>query len=131
MEIIELSRKIGQALRDSEEFKKYAEAREKCRADKALEEKINEFKIQKKVYDIESGRENPDEEMVAVIKKRLDQLYEEVYETEIMKEFNAAEDAFNILLNAVNMTISSYISEQPYSADGACTHDCSTCSGCH
>ena len=42
-----------------------------------------------------------------------------------------AEDNFNILLNAVNMTITSYISEQPAAAEGGCTHDCSTCSGCH
>ena len=131
MEIIELSKKLGEALRSSDEFKKYQDAREKCRADKDLEAKINEFKIQKKVYDTENERADHDEDMLAAIKNRLDILYEEVYSKDIMKEFTAAEDNFNILLNAVNMTITSYISEQPYSAQGECTHDCSTCHGCH
>ncbi|MBE6572345.1 MAG: YlbF family regulator [Ruminococcaceae bacterium] len=131
MEIIEVARKLGELLRESDEFKKYEEARNDCRADHELEAKINEFKIQKKVYDTEAAREGRDEDMLAVIKQRLDTLYEEINATEIMKKFNIAEDNFNILLNAVNMTISSYITEQPYSAEGGCTHDCSTCSGCH
>ena len=87
--------------------------------------------MKKKVYDVESAREDHDEDMLAVIKKRLDTLYEEIYATDLMKEFTVAEDNFNILLNAVNMTITSYISEQPATAQGGCTHDCSTCSGCH
>ncbi|MBR5527774.1 MAG: YlbF family regulator, partial [Clostridia bacterium] len=125
MEIIELSRKLGEALRNSEEFAKYQAAREKCRENHELEEKINEFKVQKRIYDTEDARENHDEDMLAVIKQRLDELYEEINSTETMKEFNAAEDNFNILLNAVNLTITSYISEQPQAAEGACTHDCS------
>ncbi len=131
MEIIQLSRQLGEALRNSEEFAKYQAARDKCRENHELEEKINEFKVQKRIYDTENERENHDEDMLGVIKQRLDTLYDEIYSTELMKEFTVAEDNFNILLNAVNMTITSYISEQPQAAEGACTHDCSTCKGCH
>ncbi len=131
MEIIEQAKKLGELLRESDEFKKYSEARDNCRKDSELEAKINEFKIQKKVYDTEFAREGHDEDMLSVIKQRLDTLYEEINEKDIMKQFNIAEDNFNILLNAVNMTISSYITEQPYAAEGSCSHDCSKCSGCH
>lgn len=131
MEIIELSKKLGEALRNSDEFKKYQQAREACRANHELEEKINEFKIQKKVFDTESSRETPDAEMVEVIKARMDTLYEEINAYEDMKAFTVAEDNFNILLNAVNMTITSFIAEQPVTSGGECTHDCSTCHGCH
>ncbi len=127
MEIIELSKKLGEALRASDAFKAYIKAQDACKEDKALEAKINEFKIQKKIYDIESEKEEVDEDVVAVIKDRLDTLYEEIYSTEIMKEFTKAEDEFNILLNAVNMTITSYISTQTPSSHGGCTHDCSSC----
>ena len=41
MEIIELSKKLGEALRNSEEFEKYQNAREACRQNHELEEKIN------------------------------------------------------------------------------------------
>ena len=123
MKILELSRQLGEELRNSDEFKKYQQLREKCREDRELEEKINEFKIQKKVYDVESAREDHDEEMLGVIKKRLDTLYEEIYATDIMKEFTVAEDNFNILLNAVNMAITSYISEQPATAEGGWAWD--------
>lgn len=131
MEIIELSKKLGEALRASEEFKTYQALREACRADHALKAKIDEFKIQKKIYDMEGEKDDRDEEMLGVIKKRMDELYEEVYATDLMKRFSVAEDNFNILLNAVNMTISSYITEQAASGtSAACTHDCASCAGC-
>lgn len=131
MEIIELSKKLGEALRNSDVFKAYVKAQDDCKNDSALEAKINEFKIQKKIYDLESEKEEVDADVVAVIKDRLDTLYEEIYSTDIMKAFTAAEDELNILLNAVNMTITSYISTQSPSSQGGCTHDCSSCSaGC-
>ena len=43
-------------------------------------------------------------------------------------------------MNAVNMTISSYIGAEEYTSEadaddedgeGGCTHNCSTCRGCH
>ena len=40
MEIIQLSRQLGEALRNSEEFAKYQAARDKCRENHELEEKI-------------------------------------------------------------------------------------------
>ena len=130
-EVLDLCRKLGEALRQSPEFTRYNEARAVCRADKELQSKIDEFKVQKKIYDTESAKPDADPELVAVIKGRLDELYDEVYSKDIMTEFSSAEDDFNLLLNAVNMTITSYISEQPYSAEGSCTHNCSTCGGCH
>lgn len=129
--VIELCKELGEALRASDEFARYDAARKNCREDHELQSKIDEFKVQKKVYDTESAKSDVDAELVAVIKARLDTLYDEVYSKENMKEFTKAEDDFNILLNAVNMTISSYIAEQPMATEASCTHDCSTCSGCH
>lgn len=129
--VLDLCRELGEALRESEEFTRYQAARAACRADHELEAKINEFKVQKTVYDTESAKPDADPELVAAIKGRLDELYDEVYAKDIMKDFTKAEDDFNILLNAVNMTITSYISEQPYQAEGSCTHNCASCSGCH
>lgn len=129
--VIELCKQLGETLRSSEEFTRYDKARKACRDDRELQSKIDEFKVQKKVYDIESAKPDADTELVAVIKARLDELYDEVYSKEDMKEFTKAEDDFNILLNAVNMTISSYIAEQPMASEASCTHDCSTCPGCH
>ncbi len=129
-EIIKLAQQLGSALRESEEFSRYQAAKEKCRDDKALQAKIDDFKLQKQIYDTESAKENADEGLLGAIKQCLDTLYDEAYANENMKEFTAAEDALNVLLSAINMTITSYISEQPASVEGGCTHDCSSCHAC-
>ncbi len=132
--VIENAKLLGQSLKDSDEFKIYKEAQKACLEDRELTAKINEFKVQKKVLDNENEKsaEERDADILAMIKSRLDALYNEIYSYDIMKQFTKAEDDFNILMNAVNMTITSYINDASVSSESSsCTHNCSTCGGCH
>jgi len=67
-------------------------------------------------------------------------LYSEITNDPEMKAYNKAEDDLNILMTAINMTITSYINPQDIATpgdaaygdeEGGCTHNCSTCKGCH
>lgn len=140
-----LARQIGEKLKDSVQYKTFCETRDKCKQNAALKAKLDEFNVQKKIYDIESakGDEN-DTQLLDAISARMETLYSEITSHPEMKAYNMAEENLNILLNAINMTITSYISPENLTSEkqyddfedgvegGAeCTHNCATCKGCH
>lgn len=146
MEIIELARALGEKLAESAQYKTFCETRDKCKANPLLKAKLDEFKVQKSVYDIESKKEETDERLLDAVNARMETLYAEITQHPEMKAYTQAEDALNVLMSAINMTITSYISpenltnEPEYgnyddcdeeNAEGGCTHNCSTCKGCH
>ncbi|MBQ7399441.1 MAG: YlbF family regulator [Clostridia bacterium] len=144
-ELMTLARALGEKLKESEQYKNFCETRDKCKENPTLKAKLDEFKVQKKVYDIESakGDEN-DTQLLDAISARMETLYSEITSHPEMKAYNMAEENLNILLNAINMTITSYISPETLTCEkeyddyedgvegGAeCTHNCATCKGCH
>ena len=60
------------------------------------------------------------------IQDRIDEIYAEITTDPIFKELDEAQAAVNELMQNVNNTIM-------YHATGStpCSHDCSSCSGCH
>ena len=136
-EIITLARSLGEALKNSPEYTAFCETRDAMKKNMLLKEKLDEFKVQKSVLDIEKEKAQPDEHVVDVLSARLDVLYREITAVPEMKAYTKAEEDLNLLMTAVNMTISSYIGAEEYTSDagetgeGSCTHDCSRCSGCH
>ncbi len=148
MELIELARALGEKLAESEQYKTFCQTRDKCKANNELRRKLDEFKVQKKVFEIESQKQEKDENLLDAINARMETLYGEITQHPEMKAYTQAEDALNVLMSAINMTITSYISpenltsgEEEYGnyedcdeeggGTGGCTHNCSTCKGCH
>lgn len=139
-EIIKIARELGEALKNSEEYKRFCETRDAMKSNAELKVKLDEFKVQKSVLDIEKEKENADEHLLDVLSSRLEVLYKEITEVKQMKEYSKAEEDLNILMTAVNMTISSYIGAEEYANDAdmenedddtGCTHNCASCRGCH
>ena len=140
-EIITLAKQLGEALKSCEEYKAFCETRDAMRQNVVLKEQLDEFKVQKSVLEVEKEKGEPDEHVVDVLSARLEVLYKQITENPQMKAYTKAEEDLNLLMNAVNMTISSYIGAEEYTSDagdmddedgeGGCTHNCSTCRGCH
>ena len=140
-EIITLAKQLGEALKNCEEYKTFCETRDAMRQNIVLKEQLDEFKVQKSVLEVEKEKAEPDEHVVDVLSARLEVLYKQITEDPQMKAYSKAEEDLNLLMNAVNMTISSYIGAEEYTSDagdmddedgeGGCTHNCSTCRGCH
>jgi cell fate (sporulation/competence/biofilm development) regulator YlbF (YheA/YmcA/DUF963 family) len=126
MEVMELAAQIGKAIKEHDVYKKYLEAKEAYDNNEVVNDKIMEYGIQQQALAIEAGKEDHDEALMDQIQKRLDALYTEICEDETFLALNAAQEAVNELMNQVNQTINYNITgEKP------CTHDCSTCGGCH
>ena len=128
MTIFELAAELGKALKDDEKLIRLNAAKEAYESDADLKKKMVEYEVQQKALQVELTREERDTLFIDTIQKRIDTLYREIMEHPVFVELNDAQSEVNELMNAVNNTITFHITgEQP----SACTHDCSTCGGCH
>ena len=76
----------------------------------------------------EVAKDERDEALLGMIQSRIDVIYDQIVGTETYKNLEKAQNEVNELMEMVNSTITFNITgEQPSS----CTHDCSTCGGCH
>ena len=128
MTVFELAAELGRALKDDAKLVRLAEAKKAYESDKVLQKYMIEYEVQQKALQVELVKEERDTLFIDVIQKRIDELYKLIMEHPIFVELNEAQAEVNELMNAVNTTITYNITgEMPSS----CTHDCSTCGGCH
>ena len=131
-QILEIAKQLGDALKNSMEYRLFVKNRDEMRANADLKAKLDEFKVQKTLLDIESEKEEKDDHVIDIVNERVEKLYKEIMEFPEMIAYQKSEDDLNLLMNAVNMTISSFIGAEEYAANlaaeaGECTHDCSHC----
>ena len=134
-QIIGIAQTLGEALKASLEYQQFIRTRDTMRTNAELKKKLDEFKVQKALLDIEKEKTDADDHIVDIVNERVETLYKEIMDEPDMKAYSKAEEDLNLLMTAVNMTISSYIGAEDVSAESAssenCTHDCRTCPGCH
>lgn len=120
---------LADAIEADEAVVGYKAAKEKFDNDDALAVKINEYTVQRMVFEKASAEENSDEALLDQIDARMKQLYEEIMSSQAMTELSAAEARINELLNFLNGEIQSRI--MPEEHNHSCGGDCSACGGCH
>ena len=128
MEIFEIAAMLGKALKEDERLVKLEAAKKNYQESMDLQKKLVEYEVQQKALQQEITKPERDTVFIDVIQKRIDTLYQEIMADPIFMALNEAQAEVNELMNAVNNTITFHITgEEPSS----CTHNCSTCSGCH
>ena len=127
MTIFELAAELGKALKDDEKLVRLDAAKKAYESDGDLKKKMVEYEVQQKALQVELTRDERDTLFIDTIQKRIDTLYREIMEHPVFMELNEAQSEVNELMNAVNNTITFHITGETPS----CTHDCSTCGGCH
>ena len=128
MTIFELASELGKALKNDEKLVRLADARKNYENDPDLQKMMVEYEVQQKALQGELTKDERDTMFIDVIQKRINELYEAIMSHPVFTELNEAQAEVNELMNAVNATITANITgEQP----SACTHNCSTCGGCH
>ena len=131
-QILDIARQLGDALKNSMEYRLFVKNRDEMRANADLKAKLDEFKVQKMLLDIETEKEEKDDHVIDIVNERVEKLYKEIMAFPEMVAYSKSEEDLNLLMNAVNMTISSFIGAEEYAANlaeeaGECTHDCSHC----
>jgi cell fate (sporulation/competence/biofilm development) regulator YlbF (YheA/YmcA/DUF963 family) len=126
--IIELAHMLGLEIAKSSEMKKLEEAKDAFEANQEIQGKMSEYETDRILLTQEYSKENADEKLIADLHARIDELAAEITGNALYVAFTQAQAEVNALMNDVNAEIKFCITgERP----SDCTHDCSTCKGCH
>lgn len=126
MSIYSLAAELGKAIKEDERMIRMEKAKEAYEADETIFKLITEYGVQQEALTQIGDGGEIDTDVVTRIQDRLDEIYEQITKNPLFIELDEAQAAVNELMATVNNTIM-------YNATGAsnCTHDCSTCGGCH
>ena len=127
--IIEIAHELGMEIAKSDEIRELERAKAAFEADAALSAKMAEYEAERKLLGEEFSKDPSaaDERAIADLRARIEELTREISANPVYAAFAAAQQAMNKLMADVNAEIKFCITGER----DDCTHDCSTCKGCH
>ena len=128
MEIFEIAQLLGKTLKEDERLKRLENAKKQYQENTDLGKMMIEYEVQQKALENEVVKPEKDTHFIDIIQNRINELYKNITEHPAFIELNEAQNAVNELMNSVNQTIMFNITGE---LPGDCTHNCSTCGGCH
>ena len=125
MTIMQKAHELGELIKESAEMKALNETEEAQKNDAVAEELLKEFNLKRMnlARDLQVGKI---EQAEAIIKNN-EAFSEMIKKSETIKNYVDAKKNFDNMVEEVNKILNYYITGQ----DPNCTHDCSTCAGCH
>ncbi len=126
--VFEIAIVLGKALKNDPRMVRMDTARKAYEEDDSITTLMAEYEVQQKAMQNIATGENFEPQMMEMIQNRINELYDQIMSHPTYVELNAAQEAVNELMNAVNNTITFAITGE---VPSNCTHDCSTCGGCH
>ena len=126
--VFELAIILGKALKEDPRLIKMEECRKAYEEDPELSRLMTEYNVQQKAMENVTMGEDFDAQLIQNIQDRINELYELIVAHPVFIALNEAQEAVNELMTAVNNTITFAITGE---VPSNCTHDCSTCGGCH
>jgi cell fate (sporulation/competence/biofilm development) regulator YmcA (YheA/YmcA/DUF963 family) len=125
-EIIESLERVGELVKADPRYKAMEAATEKYNKCEEISNAINEYSVQQNLLSVEYAKENSDNATMDAIQHRIDELYSFVTEHPVYAEYKDVADEFESFTEAV-------FEELQYQVTGhrGCSHDCSSCGGCH
>ena len=126
MTIFELASALGKAISEDERMIRMENAKKAYESSEKIGNLMIEYGIQQQAMAEMGDSEQIDTDVLARIQARIDEIYAEITTDPVFIELDEAQAAVNELMESVNNTIM-------FNATGKtpCTHDCSSCSGCH
>lgn len=129
-EILEMSKKLGEKIKESDEFLDFKNSKEKMDSDKSLSSLKESFDNKKEELNKEISLENYDKDKVKNLSDELRNLYEKINETPSVKEFESSKEKLSIFIKNINEIIyeTAYGKDNPFFSE--CTGSCDSCTGC-
>ena len=128
MEIFEIAQLLGKTLKEDERLKRLEVAKKQYQESPELGKMMVEYEVQQKALENEVVKPEKDNHFIDIINSRINELYQSITTHPAFIELNEAQNVVNELMNSVNQTIMYNITGE---LPGDCTHNCSTCGGCH
>ena len=127
--IIELAHLLGEEIAKSDEIKNLEAAKADFETDTELQDKMHEYETERLLLAQEFSKDvnDADQKAIADLRARIEELTAEISVNPVYAAFADAQKAMNKLMADVNAEIKFCITGER----DDCTHDCSTCKGCH
>lgn len=125
MTIIEKAHELGEMIEASEEMQALKSAEQAQQEDDEAQQLVADFNIKRMNLAREIQAKKITEE--EAIKRNNEAFAEMVAKSAAIKAYVEAKEKFDNMVNGVNNVINMHIMGN----QGGCTHDCSTCGGCH
>lgn len=126
MSIYSLAAELGQAIKADERMVRMDKAKEAYESDAEISRLLAEYGVQNQALTQMGDGEHIDTDALARIQDRIDELYAQITSNPLFVELDKAQHDMDELMATVNNTIMYNITGQTQ-----CTHDCSSCGGCH
>ncbi len=130
MDVLDLATKLGEALSESDEFKRYRLAEEKYHADEEAARLTAEYGKKSEELAKELSREDIKPSEMIKIRQQMTAEYNKLFNNEVIKEFLQSKQMAESLLSQVNNIIQYYVTGEEEQT-GGCSGNCSSCGGCH
>lgn len=135
MDVISIARQLGMAIQSDPRYIRMEIAKRANDSDQNLQDLIGEFNLKRISINQLGSEENADNEKVSKLNEEIMALYNQIMETEAMKEYNLAKTDFDSMMNFVETIIAGSVNgedpEEITEHTGGCSGSCSTCGGCH
>ena len=134
MDVIEATRKLGEAIQQDEWYLKFAEARKNNDSDEALQKLIGEFNLIRLSMEQALAAETQDEEKIMKCNNDMRELYAKIMQNPAMTAYNEAKLEMDGMIKHITDIIElCVLGEDPATCEPAheCSGSCSTCGGCH
>lgn len=125
MTILEKAHELGEMIKASEEMEALSKAEEVQKNDEEAEKLLQEYNL-KRMNIARDFHEKKIQQAEAIIKNN-EAFAEMVKSNTSIADYVEKKKAFDEMVSKVNQVLNYYITGQ----DPNCTHDCSTCGGCH
>ena len=132
--IIAMTRSLAKSLQLDVRYEALRKARENNADNKVLQDAIGDFNLARLNLNNELGKEKADDAKVAKFNQDVQDAYDAVTQNPGMIAYYDAKEEVDKLMNYVlailNGTVNGSDPDEIEEPDD-CTHDCSTCGGCH
>ena len=128
--VFQKTRELGQALMESETYRKMKAAEEKAMKNEEAARVMGEYLEKRQQLQDLMQSENPDPGALKRLSDEMDAAQERLQMMDDIAALTAARNDFNDLIGQVNQVLQFIVTgnmEQP----SGCTGSCSTCPGCH
>ena len=129
--IFEKTRELGQALLESDVYKKMKEAEEKAMQNMEAAEMMALYLEKRSQIQEMMEVENPDPGAMKRLSDEMDEVQQKLQMVDDIVALTTARAEFNGLIGQINQVLQFIVTGRMTDEEGGCTGSCDSCSGCH
>ena len=124
--LMELIHALGEEIKADDRVAALKDAAKAYNESSELLALITEYNVNQTALSAEYGKDDRDDAVIESIERRLEELYNQVMNNESYKNYLDAKDAYDSFYGEICAEL-----EYTITGNRPCSHDCSSCGGCH